>query len=80
MTTNESSLETILGELERITAQLEAGDKPLEEALRLFEQGVILAREGQKRLDQAEQKIELLLNPGTDEERAAPLPAMNART
>ena len=55
------SFESSLKVLEKIVEQLEAGDLPLERSLELFEQGVKLSRDCQKRLDEAERKVELLL-------------------
>lgn len=55
------SFETSLNELEKIVKQLESGDLPLEESLKLFETGVKLARECRQRLANAEKKIEVLL-------------------
>jgi exodeoxyribonuclease VII small subunit len=57
----EKNFEASLDELEQIVRQLEAGDLPLERSLELFEQGVRLSRECQKRLDEAERKVEILL-------------------
>ena len=57
----EKSFESSLKELEQIVEQLEGGDLPLEHSLELFEQGVKLSRNCQKRLDDAERKVELLL-------------------
>lgn len=57
----QKSFESSLRELEQIVEQLEAGDLPLEQSLDLFEQGVRLSRECQRRLDEAEQKVEILL-------------------
>lgn len=62
---NKTSFELSLRELERIVEQLEEGDLPLERSLELFEQGVQLSRECQKRLDEAERKVEILLK-GSD--------------
>jgi exodeoxyribonuclease VII small subunit len=58
---NKTNFESSLRELERIVEQLEAGDLPLERSLELFEQGVQLSRDCQKRLDEAERKVEILL-------------------
>jgi exodeoxyribonuclease VII small subunit len=58
------SFETQLGVLERIVRELERGDLPLEESLKLFEEGVRLSRECQERLSQAERRIEVLLRDG----------------
>jgi exodeoxyribonuclease VII small subunit len=63
--TSEITFESSLKELERIVGELEAGDLPLERSLELFEQGVKLSRECQKRLDEAERKVEILLK-GSD--------------
>ena len=55
------NFESSLKDLEGIDAQVEACDLPLERSLELFEQGVKLSRDCQKRLDEAERKVELLL-------------------
>ena len=56
-----NTFEASLTALEQIVRELERGDVPLEESLRLFEQGVKLSRECQERLGQAERRIEILL-------------------
>jgi exodeoxyribonuclease VII small subunit len=53
--------EQALVELERVVGAMEAGNMPLEESLKAFEQGVKLTRECQQALQEAEQKVELLL-------------------
>jgi exodeoxyribonuclease VII small subunit len=62
----ESSFEESLSTLERVVAQLESGDLPLERALELFEEGVVLARRCQSQLEEAERKVELLLRERGD--------------
>ena len=52
--------EDALGRLEQIVDQLEAGDLPLESSLKVFEEGVALARRCAKYLEEAEKRIELL--------------------
>lgn len=59
--TEGKSFEASLAALEKIVGDLERGDLPLEESLRLFENGVKLSRECQERLSQAERRIEVLL-------------------
>ena len=49
-----------LARLEQIVTALESGNLPLEESLRVFEEGVTLARHCAKYLDEAERKIEIL--------------------
>jgi len=61
------SLEERLERLERIMGRLEADDVPLEEALRLFEEGVGHVRAAEKILAETELKVEELLSDGTTE-------------
>jgi exodeoxyribonuclease VII small subunit len=58
------SFEQLLERLEGVVDALEQGDAPLEEALSTFERGVLLSRLGAQRLDEAEQRVELLLRNG----------------
>jgi exodeoxyribonuclease VII small subunit len=58
------AFEAALAQLESLVIQLEAGDLPLDEALRTFEQGVRLTRECQSALAAAQQKVQLLLQRG----------------
>jgi|SRR5262245_11386327 len=57
----ESGFEESLSALERIVKQLESGELPLERALELFEEGVIIARRCQSQLEEVERKVEMLL-------------------
>ena len=52
--------EDALQRLEQIVDQLEAGDLPLEDSLKVFEAGVALARRCAKYLEEAEKRIDLL--------------------
>ena len=52
--------EDALHRLERIVDQLEGGHLALEESLKVFEEGVGLARHCARYLDEAEKRIELL--------------------
>ena len=52
--------EDSLGRLEQIVSQLEAGNLPLEESLKVFEEGIALARSCAKYLEEAEKRIEIL--------------------
>ncbi|MGY0218143.1 exodeoxyribonuclease VII small subunit [Endozoicomonadaceae bacterium StTr2] len=57
----EFSFEKSLSDLEQIVNQMESGQLTLEQSLAAFEKGVRLTRECQTALDQAEQKVQLLL-------------------
>ena len=55
------TFEASVGRLEQIVRQMEQGDVPLEEALRLFEEGTGLVRTCTKMLDDAELKVVRLM-------------------
>jgi len=57
----EIEFESAIAELEALVATMEEGDLPLEEALKQFERGVTLTRQCQQALEQAEQKVEILM-------------------
>lgn len=63
----EKTFEASLAQLETIVRQLEAGDLPLEESLKLFEKGVALSRECRERLNEAERRIEILMKDSEGE-------------
>ncbi|EMI5490474.1 exodeoxyribonuclease VII small subunit [Providencia stuartii] len=62
------SFENSLKELEEIVSRLESGSLPLEDALNEFERGIQIAKQGQKVLQQAEQRVQILLSD--DENKA----------
>jgi exodeoxyribonuclease VII small subunit len=64
----EKSFEEALARLEDIIEELDQGELKLEESLRLFEEGIGLARYCNSKLDEAQGKVELLL--GVDGEKA----------
>jgi exodeoxyribonuclease VII small subunit len=64
-----ATFEEAVKRLGEIVQTLERGDLPLEESLRLFEEGVKLSRVSQERLDAAQKKVEQLL--GVDEQGRA---------
>tara|TARA_R110002072_G_scaffold278670_3_gene440514 strand:+ start:385 stop:642 length:258 start_codon:yes stop_codon:yes gene_type:complete len=58
---NPSDFATTLRELEALANRLEDNTTPLEQSLKDFESGVQLIRQAQKALQEAEQKVQLLL-------------------
>ncbi|MEM1174165.1 MAG: exodeoxyribonuclease VII small subunit [Pseudomonadota bacterium] len=65
---SKANLEKSLGDLETLVEELEAGDLPLEDAMKKFEKGIKLTRNAQSALKDAEQKVEILLkSAGGDE-------------
>ena len=53
--------ERSLARLEEVVRRLENANLSLDEAMKLFEEGVQLSRECQKQLEQAEGRVEILL-------------------
>lgn len=68
MAVKKQSFEQAMGRLEEIVTRLEKGECDLDESLKLFEEGAKLAHSCNDMLDQAEQKVMLLLNEQTGEE------------
>ena len=58
--------EQSLSELQTLVERLESGALSLEDSLSAFEQGIRLTRDCQAALGQAEQKVQLLLEQGTE--------------
>jgi exodeoxyribonuclease VII small subunit len=56
-----ANFEDSLKKLETIVAQLEEGDLPLEDSLKLFEEGVGLSAVCKQELDAAEGKVQMLV-------------------
>ncbi|MCU7555769.1 exodeoxyribonuclease VII small subunit [Alteromonas sp. ASW11-19] len=56
------TFEESLSELEAIVNEMENGDLPLHTALEKFERGIKLSRQSQQSLEQAEQKVKILLS------------------
>ena len=62
MTTKKSyPFEQSLIKLENLVEKMEAGDLTLEDSLKTFEEGIRLTRECQQALNQAEQKVKILI-------------------
>ncbi len=55
------SFESAMQRLEEIAAALEAGDLPLEESIRLFEEGMELSQYCASRLQDAERRLKKLI-------------------
>lgn len=60
------SFEATIEELDQVVEQLENGDLTLDDALKKFERGIALARSGQSKLDEAEQRVSILLSNTDD--------------
>jgi exodeoxyribonuclease VII small subunit len=68
----EKKFEASLSRLEEIVTELEGGELPLEQSLKLFEEGIKLARICNARLEEAERKVEILLKDKSGKMTAKP--------
>ena len=62
MAKKELSFEKALERLEEIVDLLESGEYPLEKSLTIFEEGVCLVKECNKKLEKVENSVKILLN------------------
>jgi exodeoxyribonuclease VII small subunit len=64
--------ERSLARLEEIVRKLESANLPLDEAMKLFEEGMERSRDCQQQLEQAEARVEILLKKAGGELAAEP--------
>jgi len=75
-----ADFEKSLGRLEEVVKRLESANLPLDDAMKLFEEGVELTRECQKQLEQAEGRVEILLKKAGGNIVAEPFEAEKEET
>ena len=61
MNQKNKSFEESMARLEQIVRAMERGDVPLEESLKLFQEGTDLVRSCQKLLDEAQLQVKLIM-------------------
>jgi len=61
--------EQAIARLEAIVGELERGDLPLEQSLRIFEEGIRLSKSCLKVLEDAEKKVEVLVQDKNGKKR-----------
>jgi len=66
------NFEKSLEDLETLVSKLESGDLSLEDSLKTFEQGIKLTRNCQTALQEAEQKVAILLQQDNGEHSSEP--------
>jgi exodeoxyribonuclease VII small subunit len=57
---NAESFESALARVEQIAAQMETGDLPLEDLVRVYEEGLRLIRFCSERLEEAEKRLQVI--------------------
>jgi exodeoxyribonuclease VII small subunit len=71
-----ATFEESLKQLETIVDQLERGDLPLEDSIKLFEQGVKHSTACKQELDAAEGKVQILIKQRDGSMKGEPFPPM----
>ena len=66
------SFEQSLRQLEKIVQELESGDLPLEKAIKKFEEGIQLSKFCSQKLDETEERINLLMQDDSGEVTEVP--------
>lgn len=80
MKNNKKNFEESISELEEIVRKLEDGELSLEESIEYFQKGVELSQICNKKLDEAERKITMLLDNGNNEAEEVDLPGFKDGT
>ncbi len=68
----EESYDAVVGRLERVVAELESGKLSLEQSIEKFAEGVRLARDASRKLDDAERRVELLVRAADGGDETVP--------
>ncbi len=69
----EESYDAIVARLERVVGELESGQLSLEQSIERFAEGVRLAKDASKKLDEAERRVEMLVRGVGGEDETVPL-------
>ncbi len=68
----DESYDAIVARLERVVGELESGQLSLEQSIEKFAEGVRLAKDASKKLEEAERRVELLVRSADGEDEAVP--------
>jgi exodeoxyribonuclease VII small subunit len=68
----EESYDAIVAQLERVVGELESGQLTLEQSIEKFAEGVRLARDASRKLDDAERRVEQLVRSADGGDEAVP--------
>ena len=67
--------DALVARLEKVVGELEAGTLSLEQSIEKFAEGIRLAREASRKLDEAERRVEMLVKNEAGEAEAVPFEA-----
>jgi exodeoxyribonuclease VII small subunit len=68
----EESYDAIVARLERVVGELESGELTLEQCIEKFGEGVRLAKDASRKLDEAERRVEQLVRSADGGDEAVP--------
>jgi len=71
--------DALVARLEKVVRELESGSLSLEQSIEKFAEGIRLAREASRKLDEAERRVEMLVKNETGEDEAAPFEPEGAK-
>jgi exodeoxyribonuclease VII small subunit len=76
----EERYDAIVARLERVVGDLESGQLTLEQSIEKFAEGVRLARDASRKLDEAERRVEMLVRSADGEDEAVPFEPEDGRS
>jgi exodeoxyribonuclease VII small subunit len=68
----EEAYDVIVARLERVVGELESGGLTLEQSIEKFAEGVRLAKDASRKLDEAERRVELLVRSADGGDETVP--------
>ncbi len=75
----DETYDAIVARLERVVGELESGQLTLEQSIERFAEGVRLAKDASKKLDDAERRVEQLVRSADGGDEAVPFEPENGR-
>ena len=69
----EETYDAIVKRLERVVSELESGQLSLEQSIEKFAEGVRLAKDASRKLDEAERRVEMLVRGAGGDDEVVPL-------
>ncbi len=75
----EETYGAIVARLERVVSDLESGQPTLEQSIERFAEGVRLAKDASRKLDEAERRVEQLVRSADGGDEAVPFEAERGR-
>ena len=69
----EETYDALVARLERVVGELESGQLTLEQSIERFAEGIRLAKDASRKLDEAERRVEMLVRGAGGEDERVPL-------